>query len=208
MEAAESDAVSDLKELPTEMLWLRDTEGISVDEGIKNSGGIEHFIHSLELFYDTVEDSAKVIETAFNEGDVRLYTVKVHALKSSARIIGANELSLLAERLEKAGNDGDLDFIQNNTDELLRKYRSYREKLSKINSGNEASDKEPIPATELADAYSALREVVPMMDYDAVEMILEQLSEYALPEEDALKIKEIEKKLKLLDWDGIEGLLT
>ena len=45
------------------------------------------------------------------------------------------------------------------------------------------------------------------MDYDAVEMVLEELKEYKLPPDDAKKIAEIEKLLKNIDWDGIEELL-
>ena len=60
---------------------------------------------------------------------------------------------------------------------------------------------------ELKEAYQALKEVVPQMDYDSVEMILDQVSEYKLPEEDAAKFKELSKMLKVFDWDGMEALL-
>ena len=45
------------------------------------------------------------------------------------------------------------------------------------------------------------------MDNDSVEMILDQVSEYKLPEEDAAKFKELSKMLKVFDWDGMEALL-
>ena len=59
----------------------------------------------------------------------------------------------------------------------------------------------------LQDAYEAFRELIPQMDYDAVEMILDQLKEYQLPKEDAEKMVEIEKLLKQLKWDEMEALL-
>ena len=73
--------------------------------------------------------------------------------------------------------------------------------------GND-EDKEAISDGELADAYSALKDCIPQMDYDAVEMILEQLSEYKLPEEDAGKMDSIRKMLKSFDWDGMEELIA
>ena len=65
----------------------------------------------------------------------------------------------------------------------------------------------PIPEDELKDAYSALADVIPQMDYDAVEMILASLHEYKLPDEDENKMAELEKMLKTFDWDGMEQLM-
>ena len=45
------------------------------------------------------------------------------------------------------------------------------------------------------------------MDYDAVEMILDQLKEYRLPPEDAAKMVEFRKLFKNVDWDGMEELI-
>ena len=45
------------------------------------------------------------------------------------------------------------------------------------------------------------------MDYDAVEMILDQLAEYKLPPEDDKLYKELRHRLKLFDWDGLEELM-
>ena len=209
MKPAEGDVVEEPTDLPEDMQWLKETEGIRVEDGIKFSGGVSSFIFSVKLFYDTIEDNAGVIETAYKEGDIKLYTVKVHALKSSARIIGADELSKLAESLEDAGNRGDRAYIDDNTQKLLTDYRAYRSILSRLEeSGDEDDGKEEIPAEELQDAYTALKEVIPMMDYDSVEMILDQLKEYRLPKEDGEKMAELGRMLKVLDWDGMEQLIS
>ncbi|MBR4719433.1 MAG: response regulator, partial [Lachnospiraceae bacterium] len=92
-----------LTEFPENMLWIYDTEGINVEEGIKNSGGISNYIFSLHLFLDTIDNNAKVIRDSYESGNIRLYTIKVHALKSSARIIGAEELSSMSADMEDAG---------------------------------------------------------------------------------------------------------
>ena len=208
MKPSEKDAVSEPEDLPEELLWLKDVEGISVPEGIKNSGGVSSFVFSLKLFLDTLDSNAETIENAYENNDIRIYTVKVHALKSSARIIGAEELSGLAESLEDAGNRKDMDFIYRNTDKLLTDYRAYKEKLADLNNLSQSEDgREPIPEEELQGAYEALKEVIPQMDYDSVEMILGQLAEYRLPEKDEKKAAELGRLLKLLDWDGMEKVL-
>nr|MCR5272090.1 response regulator [Lachnospiraceae bacterium] len=101
--------------LPDELIWLEDTEGISVADGKKNCGGTKEFIKSLNTFNDMIDESSDIIEGAYKSGDIEMYTIKVHALKSSARIIGAKALSSLAEKLENAGKNGDNDFIDAHT---------------------------------------------------------------------------------------------
>ncbi len=205
---AAEDAVEDLKEIPEELGWIYDTEGITVDEGIKNAGGVSNYLFSLNLFLDTIDDNAKVLRDAFEAGEWRLYTIKVHALKSSARIIGAMPLSSLAAELEDAGNRGDQAFITAHHDTLMADYEAFKEKLSGLHAADAADqDKEMIPEDELQGAYAALSDVIPQMDYDSVEMILQELQQYRLPAEDEEKLKELAKLLRALDWDGMEALI-
>ena len=198
-----------LTEMPENMLWIYNTEGISVDDGIKNSGGIENYIFALQLFLDTIDSNMKVLSEAFEEGNVRLYTIKIHAVKSSCRIIGAMEIADLAAQLEEAGKKNNLEFIDENADKFLAQYESFKEKLKglKVVSTDVDDNNEPIPESELQDAYAALKEVIPMMDYDAVSMIVDGLMEYKLPDEDAEKIYDLSKMLKVFDWDGMEEWL-
>ncbi|MCR5777807.1 MAG: response regulator [Lachnospiraceae bacterium] len=208
----EEEAPQEATELSEEMMWLYEVEGILVDDGLKNSGGAASYAFSLNLFWDTIDDNSHIIETAYRDGDIRLYTVKVHALKSSARIIGAMALADLCQELEDAGNRNDTEFIAAKTVKLLSDYRGFKEKLERISGkGPESeykSDKPMISAEELEDAYAALREIVPQMDYDSVEMILEQLKDYKLAPEDDEKILRIAKYLKMLDWESMEELIN
>ena len=202
------DAPPKLTELPDELLFVYDIEDISVPDGIKNSGGIEGYIFSLNLFLDTIDNNSKVIMDAYDSGNIRLFTIKVHALKSSARIIGAHKLSEMAEKLEEAGNKQDKEYITENTAGFMVEYESFKEKLAGIKINTESDEgKELIPEDELKDAYEALSDVIPQMDYDSVEMILDQLSEFRLPEEDREKINKISQLLKEFDWDGMEELI-
>ena len=208
--ATEEDAVEDLAELPDTISWVNEVEDLSVEEGVKNSGGVASFINALHMFADTLEASSKVIEDAYNADDLKLFTVKVHSLKTSARIVGAQKLSKLAERLEEAGNKGENDFIRENTAVLLKQYRDFKDKLARLGQDNKTGpdNRENIPEEELNDAYEALREVIPQMDYDSVEMIIQQLEGYRLPEEDETRIKELKALLKTFDWEKMEDLIS
>jgi len=199
----------ELTDLPEEMSWVKEIASISVEEGVKNSGSVEIYMHSLKDFYDTIDYNISTLKKALEDDDIKLYTVKVHSLKTSARIIGDMKLSSLAQQLEEAGKKSDLDFIQMENVTLLTMYSEYKDKLARIvYNGYEVEDDRPqISADDLKDAYNALSELVPQMDYDSVEMIINQVKEYKLPEVDAKKFQEFEKLLKLFDWDKMEELL-
>ncbi len=85
---------------------------LNLASGIANCGDADSYRMVLETFASSCAKSADVIEGYWDAQDTKNYTIKVHALKSSARIIGANGLSDLAAFLEKSGNTV-LDYQQN-----------------------------------------------------------------------------------------------
>ncbi len=206
--AEAEDAVISPEELPEELMWLREVEDLSVEDGIRYSGGVPGFVNALRIFTETIEDNAAVIGHAFEENDLDLYTVKVHALKTSARIVGANSLSALAASLEEAGHKNDSDFIRENTEKLLADYRTFAEKLEKINEKKDRTDKKLLPDDEFQEACSILKVLISQMDYESTETILEELEEYALPAGEEEMIRKLGVLLKSLQWDEMEELLS
>ncbi len=197
------------QEIAEEYEWLLDTEGISVEKGIQNCGGFDLFVKTLKIFYQAIEANSKELEEAFHKQDVEYFTIKVHALKSSARIIGADRLSGLCEALENAGKAKETDYINTHSEEMLELYRSYAMLLKPLDEKEQLSesDKPPVPSEELKEAYRVLREVVPQMDYDTVLFVLESMGAYQLPEEDAAFFEELEEALHKIDWEKIETML-
>ena len=161
------------------------------------------------MFYDTLDDNLKVIDDAYNGSDIRMYTIKVHALKTSSRIIGANELSDRCARMEEAGNSSDRAYIDENHSGLLRSFKSLKDKLSRLRTSDNEDNtgREMIPDDVLKDAYVSLKETISQMDYDSVEMILSEVNEYSLPDKEKERFNELSKKLKAVDWEGLETLI-
>ena len=195
--------------LPEDLQMLKNVNGINIDDGLNFCGSAQALEKFLDTFYGTIDEKAREIEDAYNSEDYDFYTIKVHALKSTARIIGAKELSALALSLEEAGKSGNIDIIKEKTGELLTRYRSYKEILGGFISEKhkEDSGKEPVTREILQDAYSALKELIPTMDYDAVEMVLLELEKYALSKDEQEKINNLKFLLKKTDWDEMEKLI-
>ncbi|MCR4797401.1 MAG: response regulator [Lachnospiraceae bacterium] len=198
----------EVEEMPEDKKWLYDIEEIDVEEGIKNSGGIPSYLFSVDLFYETIDGNLSVIEKAYEEKDIKMYTVKVHALKTSARIIGAGDLSRMCEALENAGHKEDREYIHAHHEEMIDTYGKFKTLLARSAPEEDTTEKEAIPESELADAYGALKELVPMMDYDSVEMVLDQVKAYRLPKKDEERFQTMETLLKKLDWDTMESVLS
>ena len=181
--------------------WIYDLPDTDVEAGIKNCGSDEGYISVLTVFHQTAKTKADEIENLFNENDVENYTIKVHALKSSARIIGAGKMSKLAEELEMAGKNGDTQFIADNTGRLLDMYRTFDRQLEAFDT--KESDLPDIDAKALKEAYQTITEIAQSMDYELMEGILSDLRTYNLPDADAKRVAAIERMLTELDWDGI-----
>ena len=184
--------------------WLKGIEEIDANAGLDNCGSVDGYLSVLEVFHKTAPSKASEIEELLGTGDIKDYTIKVHALKSSARIIGANDLSELARKLEDAGNSDDLAFIGDNTDRLIGMYRALDDKLSLMDKTDE-QDKELIPMDKasMKEAYQTIVEIAQSLDYELMDDLLKTLKDYRLSDEDGNIISGIELKLSVLDWDGI-----
>lgn len=98
--------------------------GLDAKSGLAYCSGMEDFYREmLQMFCGQQPEKAQAIQEAYDAKDWDGYTVKVHALKSTSRTIGAATLSELAEKLEKAGKAKDLPYITEMHDNLQRQYR-------------------------------------------------------------------------------------
>ena len=189
--------------------WLKNVEGINVNEGVEHCGGVEPYLDALTVFAQSVTSGAKEIAEFYRHEDFKGYTVKVHALKSSARVIGADELSERARRLEDAGNAGYIDEIKKFTDGLLELYISFANKLAPlIKVEEDDADKPPIEKDALAEAYETMKEVAQTFDYDSMQFVIQSLEEYRLPPDDAKKFAEIKNAASKPDWETVLKILA
>ena len=188
--------------------WLNQVEGLHIKNGIEHCGGVEPYIEVLKVFAESVNSGVAEIERYFENEDWKNYTTKVHALKSTAKVIGAEELSDKAKRLEDAGNSKYIDEIKTFTPPLLNLYKSYAEKLSPLIEKNSDDENKPIISDdELAEAYETLKEISASFDYDSLNFVLQSLEEYRLPDSEKEKFIQLKKAATNLDWEKIKSLI-
>jgi HPt (histidine-containing phosphotransfer) domain-containing protein len=184
------------------------SQQLDIEQGISNCNSQEAFQTIFHAFQDEIPDRASAIKEAYEKQDWERYSIEVHAIKSSARIIGANELSDLALQLEKAADDQDVALIQAEHDRLIRLYESYLSlDLSAENSDNDQIDKPPMPPEMWIDACKALREYAQALDMDNSLLIMKAIDAYQLPKEAASKKAEIKTLISQLKWDQLIKVL-
>ena len=203
-EADEIEPIEELK-LPE---WLTKVDGLNVKAGVEHCGGIESYMDALTVFAQSIESAADLIENYYKSEDWQNYTTKVHALKSTAKVVGANELSEKARRLEDAGNSGYFNEIKQDTEPLLKLYRSYAEKLSQLIQVEDDTNKPLITEYDLNEAYDAMREIAVSFDYDSLQFVMQSLDEYRLPDEEKERYRKIKDAAAKLDWETISKLLN
>ncbi|MCR4762996.1 MAG: response regulator [Lachnospiraceae bacterium] len=187
---------------------LRTVPHIDLEAALAATGGEEVLAEVMRDFVLTVPEKCERIERFVREENWREYTVLVHALKSSARLIGALELSAEAERLEACGNAEDADEIVRATPALVASCRACEADLSPVTEeASGADDREEIDAAMLADARESLKEAVTAQDFDSADEIFSMLKEYRLPEEEQRFWDEVRRRLAAVDRDGLLGML-
>ncbi len=197
----------------------QDAENLIYNVAIAGCGSKELLRETATLFYKTIDERSAEIEKYFIQEDMENYTVKVHALKSSARLVGAVWLSQKAEYLERCGNERNIDEIRAKTPELLKDYRELKESMADIfkNFGKNLTEMEnsDIPndikermSKEMFDNYiSDIKTAVENFDFDSVKDTITLMKEYRQSEEKSKILSKIYDAADMMDEEKIEELV-
>ena len=184
---------------------------LDVNSGLIHCGSRESYMVTLKMYLDAAARNADDIEKYWKVRDLKNTTIKVHALKSTSRVIGALKLGDFAAALEKAGESGDTDTLDKELGKLLEEYRALAGELEPLNEiGDEgaADDRPLISEQDMKEAYAALSEFCASFDYDSVVNIVESLESYRFPEEEITRFDAVKKAVDNFDYDMIPGILS
>lgn len=167
-------------ESAVEVEILPEIEGLNVAEGIANSGSKELFLQLLGDFYKLIDMKSVKMEKCLADGLIRDYTIEVHALKNTARMIGAMELSAQCYYLEQCGNAENISVLEQDTPKMLELYRSYKDILRPY-AMQQAGEKKEVTDEERIRVLDNLRTAMDNFDLDAADEAMQQLEEYQFP---------------------------
>lgn len=186
---------------------LPELPGIRAADGIKYTGSEKMWLKLLGDFYRLIDSKASKIEHCLEDGLIRDYTIEVHAMKNTARMIGAAHLSEWFFKMEKCGKAGDIETITRETPGLLRELRSYKEVLRPFGEENDRNKTEA-PAGELIRQLTKMRNAMDRFDLDEVDEAMQQLEKYKMPSKcsalmDLLRVAVVDVNMKeVMDTAG------
>ena len=125
--------------------------GIEPKAGLRYCQEDEKLYRSLlaEYAYGEIE-KANSLQKSYEEENWHDYSIYVHSLKSSSKMIGATVLSAHAAKLEAAANDGDSETIRNDHDNVMEEYELLTAVIRSV-----------IPKEELSSEDDSVKEFSP-----------------------------------------------
>ncbi len=156
-------------------------DGLNVKEGVKFTGGLELYIKLLGDYYKLIDSKSNKINKCLEDGMIRDYTIEVHALKNTSRLIGAQELSDMFKELEQLGNEENVDALKEKTGDVLELYRSLKEPLKQY--GVSSEEQKEVSKEEIIEILRTMIESINTFDLDGVDKAMEELEKCKLPSE-------------------------
>ena len=115
--------------------------GIDIEVGLGYCRGDEAFYEELlRKFAADAPEKQKKIEDYYEARDYGNYRILVHALKSTAKMIGAPGLSDSARRLEDASKNEDGNYIEENHAAAMRQYADVAQAITAALGGDEQAE--------------------------------------------------------------------
>lgn len=175
-----------VKYLPEEVIDTEEDLAVMVDEqsGIGNCGTEEVYRQTVTEVVRNADKICTEIETYLQQEDIRNYTIKVHALKSTARLLGALKLSEEALYLENCGDAGDKAQIQEKTPTLLRHFKIVADALKEQYEIDTTQEEKPLmEPSAFKEALLAMQEFCAAFDFEQVDNVLKTIESYRSPED-------------------------
>ena len=164
--------------------------GLSEKEGMENCRTREIFEKSLVDFYRVIDLKIEKIRECLENGDIAGYTVEVHGLKSSSRMIGAIELSQKFAKLEVYGRNKDMKQIERCTEQVISSFLELKAALKEI-AGKKEEGKKDVSCEQKIETLKRLESAIDQFDLDEADEAMRQLESYIFEEE-------IQEKIELL----------
>jgi len=190
--------------------WVRDKAPPEVVEEAKrqiNNGGKETVSQTkadlLGIFAKDAKKILPVIEAALKEGDLRQFTIKIHAMKSALANIGEKEASKQAAGLEKAGNEQNKNTIEA---EIPAFIATLKEIIAKIDSVAETgADADENPAY-LKEQLQMIKEACANYDVQTADVALQNLQKMRWTKETKALLDKISECLLLSEFETVGKL--
>ena len=181
------------EEIPSEQIREKQVEedemsrlekmGFQTSSGIRYCGDEEFYVEMLHKFAKDAKRKALEIDDSFQQEDLEKYGILVHALKSTAKMIGADALSEHARLAEEAAKIKDEDYIRQHHGELLAEYQQMVLFISEVFDLKETEpvaesedEKSEISKEEMLLRLTDLKKTLDTFEEEKAEALISEMS--------------------------------
>lgn len=176
---------------------------LDAEKGIKNSGGLDLFRQFLGDYEKLIDMKSQKVLDLMETGDIKDYTIEVHALKSTSRTIGLMSLGDKFEHLEKLGDAGDTEHINAETAEIIEEYKALKSYLAPYAISDDDGSKKEATTDEIKEILDRIKDCTNDFDIDGTDAAFKELKSIKLPTEIESKMTDLEALITDIAMDDI-----
>ena len=182
---------------------------IDIERGISMySNNLSEYFDVLKTFYLENQNKVSSLKEALQTRDYKKYQLIAHSLKSSAKLIGAENLSMLAASHELNMANQNLDFINANIDNLTNELSSVLDNISGIITNDNA--KKTLATIDDDALFTKVSEIIQNIDNfetKNAKLLIDKLLEFNLDKNYVSHLNDAKLKLTLYDDDEARNIL-
>ncbi len=178
---------------------------LDTEAGIASVGSKKLYIELLGDYYKLIDLKSNKIEKCLSDGMIRDFTIEVHALKNTSRMIGDMSLSEQFKLLEQLGNDENVEKLNELTPDVMVKYRGLKSILEPFAKMQEVS-KETVDNEVIITALTNLYKAIDAFDIDAADEEMSKIRGYKFPFDVTKELSELEAYVADIAMEEIMNL--
>ena len=190
--------------------FVHEISELDVETAIEKCGSAGMYMDILSAFADMMSSCVAEAKSFWKNGDLKDTGIKIHAVKSELRTVGAYELGDFAQKLETAADNGDAKFLEENADELFERSLAICEKLAVLKKPEDDPDDESLPLMPEDDVkyyLTKIKERAEEFDDNGVDELIEELKGHHFPDAYTETVKQLYHMVDNMDYDQIPDLL-
>lgn len=177
---------------------------IDVSQGLSYTNGNAHMYNSLvKDFAATISDKKVLLNRLASEEDVSRFTIEVHSLKSSAKMLGAIQLSERALELERLGHKRDMEGIKSRIEGMNAEIDAVISDLAPFAREEEVNIKRiPVDRAKVREVLRKVYYASDDFDYETGKQLIFELGNYDFDELLGGIYEKMRDSIENIDYDA------
>jgi CheY-like chemotaxis protein len=188
---------------------LNKVGAINTEIGLSRVSGMEEmYRETLELFDKKIVTECDAMSSKIHNGDIKNFSISVHAMKSALSTVGAMSLSEAALKLETASKNDDIEYCMEKFPAFRDKLLNLHKDLSAIFTGGETkSAQKPGDKTYLQENINKALTAASDFDEDSGIKIINDLLAYDFGEQNNAVLENAAAAFRDFDFNTAAELL-